>query len=57
MGLPGKTASFMALLWCASPLCMLGSPKITISHRPREDPTTRMRDHEKLGSYSKLRTL
>ena len=56
-----KTTSFGALFLVRSAfLCSIESPKITISHlfyKPREDLITRMRDHEKLGAYSKLRTL
>ena len=61
MGLLSKTVSFGTLLWHAPRfLCTIESPKITISRlfcTPREDLIIRMRDHEKLGSYSKLRTL
>ena len=71
MGLLAKTTSFEGtFVVCPTFLCMIGSPKITISclsykpredlitrMRPREDLITRMRDHEKLGPYSKLRTL
>ena len=39
-----------------NPLHGLEVPALPV-HRPREDLITRMRDHEKLGSYSKLRTL
>ena len=31
MGIPGKTTSFMALCGASLLLCMIGSPKITIS--------------------------
>ena len=48
MGLLAKTTSFGALLLHSSPfLCMIGSPKITISrlfYKPREDLINRMRD-------------
>ena len=61
MGLLVKTTSFGAL-FVVHPvfLCTIESPKIIISclfYKPREDLITRMRDHEKLGPYSKLRTL
>ena len=48
MGLLAKTTSFGALLLRSSPfLCMIGSPKVTISHlfyNPREDLITMTRD-------------
>ena len=61
MGVLVKTTSFGAL-YVVRPAfsCTIESPKITISrlfYKPREDLITRMRDHEKLGPYSKLRTL
>ena len=56
-----KTTSFGALFVVRPTfLCTIESPKITISrlfHKPREDLITRMINHEKLGSYSKLWTL
>ena len=61
MGLLVNTTSFGALFVVRPAfLCTIESPKITISHlfyKPREDLITRMRDHEKLGPYSKLLTL
>ena len=61
MGLLVKTTSFGALLVVRPAfLCTIESPKIMISrlfYQPREDLITRIRDHEKLGAYSKLRTL
>ena len=69
MGLLVKTTSFGALFVVRPTfLCMIGSPKITISclfYKPKENLITRireawakpMRDHEKLGPYSKLQTL
>ena len=61
MGLLVKTTSFGALFVVyPTILCTVESPKITISclfYKPREDLITRMRDHEKLVSYNKLRTL
>ena len=59
MGLLVKTTSFGALFVVRPTfLCIIESPKVTISrlfYKPREGPM--MRDHEKLGPCSKLRTL
>ena len=66
-----KTTSFGALLLHASPFYALKKVQRLRFHnlfykpredlitrmRPREDLMTRMRYHEKLGPYSKLRTL
>ena len=61
MGLLAKTTSFGALLVVRPAfLCTIESPEITISslfYKLREDLITRIRDHEKLGPYSKLWTL
>ena len=61
MGLLVKTTSFGALFVVRPTfLCTIESPKITFSclfYKPREDSITRMRDHKKVGSYSKLQTL
>ena len=61
MGLLMKTTSFGALFVVQLAfLCTIESPKIMMSclfYKPREDLITRMRDHERLGPYSKLQTL
>ena len=61
MGLLAKTNCFWnAFAVRLTFLCTIESPKIMISrlfYKPREDLVTRMRDHEKLGAYSKLQTL
>ena len=69
MGLLAKTTSFGALFVVRLLfLCTIESPKITISHllyKPRKDLITMIceaqvkpiREHEKLGPYSKLWTL
>ena len=57
MGLLVKTSFGALFMVCPTFLCTIESPKITISclfYKPREDLITRMRDHEKLGPYSKL---